>query len=341
MSAAAPTPAQMDSMRAIVARGMSEGALGLSTGLYYAPGSYSTTEEVIELAKVAAKDGGIYDSHMRDESSYTIGLLGSINETLRIAREAHIPVHISHIKALGADVWGQSDSVIALVRAARREGLTVTADQYPYTASGTSVSAALLPRWAEEGGGDSLRARIADPAIRRRLVSDMEWNLTRRGGAASLLMTSSRDSSIVGKTLAEIAVARKDTPIDAALRIITNGGSSVASFNMKDADIEKFLVQPWVMTGSDGSTGHPRKYGTFPRVFREYVYRRKLLALPQAVQRSSQLTAETLGLRGRGVLRIGAFADVVAFDPNTFADKATYLHPQELPVGMRYVLVNR
>ncbi len=185
-----------------------------------------------------------------------------------------------------------------------------------------------------------MRARIADPAIRRRLVSDMERNLTRRGGAASLLMTSSRDSSIVGKTLADIAVARKESPIDAALQIITNGGSSVASFNMKDADIEKFLVQPWVMTGSDGSTGHPRKYGTFPRVFREYVYRRKLLALPQAVQRSSQLTAETLGLRGRGVLRIGAFADVVAFDPNTFADKATYVHPEELAVGMRYVLVN-
>src|SRR5260221_1101910 len=155
------------------------------------------------------------------------------------------------------------------------------------------------------------------------------------------MMTSSRDSSIVGKTVADIAVARKESPIDAAIQIITNGGSSVASFNIKDADIEKFLVQPWVMTGSDGSTGHPRKYGTFPRVFREYVYRRKLLALPQAVQRSSQLTAETLRLRGRGGLRIGAFADLVAFDPRTVAAKGPYMHPQELPVGMRYVLVNR
>src|SRR5260221_11836194 len=141
------------------------------------------------------------------------------------------------------------------------------------------------------------------------------------------MMTSSRDSSIVGKTLADIAVARKESPIDAALQIITNGGSSVASFNMKDADIEKFLVQPWVMTGSDGSTGHPRKYGTFPRVFREYVYRRKLLALPQAVHRSSQLTAEPLGLPGRRVLRIGGFAAVGGFDPNTFAANAHYVHP--------------
>src|SRR5260221_13436121 len=182
MSAAAPTPAQMDSMRAIVARGMSEGALGLSTGLYYAPGSYSTTEEVIELAKVAAKDGGIYDSHMRDESSYTIGLLGSINETLRVAREAHIPVHISHIKALGADVWGQSDSVIALVRAARRGGLTVTADQFPLTASGEGVGAALPPRMGGGGGGDAVPARRGDSALLGRLRGDVERNLTRGGG---------------------------------------------------------------------------------------------------------------------------------------------------------------
>src|SRR5204862_1513988 len=160
MSDAAPTTGQLDSMRSLVRRGMEEGAIGMSTGLYYAPGSYASTEEVIELAKVAAPFGGIYDTHMRDESSYTIGLIGAVNETIRIGREAKLPVHISHIKALGTDVWGQSDTVIALMRAARAQGVDITASQYPYDASGTSVGASLLPRWAEVGGRDSLRARI-------------------------------------------------------------------------------------------------------------------------------------------------------------------------------------
>ncbi len=339
-TAAAPTPAQLDSMRAIVARGMADGALGLSTGLYYAPGSFSTTEEVIALSKIAAQSGGIYDSHMRDESSYTIGLIGSINETIRIAREAQIPVHISHIKALGADVWGQADTVIALIKKARAEGLNVTADQYPYLASGTGVGASLLPRWAEAGGRDSLRARFSDFNISAKIVSEMERNLVRRGGAASLLITSGRDSTLKGKTLAEIATARKVTPIAAAVQIILGGDAGVASFNMKDADLNKFMVQPWVMTGSDGSDGHPRKYGTFPRKLREYVYKTHLLTLPQAVRASSQLTAQTLQIKDRGVLAEGAYADVIVFDPKTVADKATYVSPEVLAEGMQYVLVN-
>ena len=154
-TASAPTPAQIDSMRALVRRAMDAGAIGMSTGLFYAPGSYATTEEVIELAKVAAAKGGVYDSHLRDESSYTIGLIGAVNEAIRIGREAKIPIHISHIKALGTDVWGQSDTIIALMKAARAAGIDVTASQYPYTASGTSVGASLLPRWAESGGDDS------------------------------------------------------------------------------------------------------------------------------------------------------------------------------------------
>jgi acyl-homoserine-lactone acylase len=340
MSAAAPTPAQMDSMRAIVARGMAEGALGMSTGLYYAPGSYATTDEVIALSRVASQQGGIYDSHMRDESSYTIGLVGSINETLRIGREARIPVHISHIKALGADVWGQSDTVIALIKAARAAGMNVTADQYPYLASGTSVGASLLPRWAEAGGRDSLRARIGDAAIKPKLVAEMERNLVRRGGAPSLLITSTRDTTIRGKTLAQVAEARHEAPIAAALEIILAGDAGVASFNMKDADLNKFMVQPWVMTGSDGSDGHPRKYGTFPRKLRQYVYQDHLLTLPQAIHASSQLTAQTLQLQDRGVIAEGKFADVIVFDPKTIADKATYVSPEVLAEGMRYVLVN-
>jgi N-acyl-D-amino-acid deacylase len=340
MSSAAPTPAQLDSMRAIVARGMSEGALGMSTGLYYAPGSYATTEEVIALSRVAAQDGGIYDSHMRDESSYTIGLIGSINETLRIGREAQIPVHISHIKALGADVWGQSDTVIALIKSALASGVKVTADQYPYLASGTSVGASLLPRWAEAGGKDSLRTRIGDATIKPKLVAEMERNLVRRGGAASLLITSTGDTAIRGRTLAQVADERHVTSIVAALEIILAGDASVASFNMKDSDLNRFMVQPWVMTGSDGSEGHPRKYGTFPRKLRQYVYQEHLLTLPQAIHASSQLTAVTLQLPGRGVIAEDKYADVIVFDPATVADKSTYVNPEILAEGMRYVLVN-
>src|SRR3569833_1927751 len=172
MSAAKPTQAQLDSMKKIVARGMDDGAIGMSTGLYYAPGSYSSTEEVVDLAKVAAAKGGLYDSHIRDESAYTIGLSGSGNEVIRIGREAHMPVHISHIKALGADVWGMSDSVIKLMKQARAQGVDITASQYPYTASGTSVGASLLPRWAETGGKDSLAWRINDHATRQRLTEE-------------------------------------------------------------------------------------------------------------------------------------------------------------------------
>ena len=341
MSDAAPTPGQLDSMRRIVARAMSEGAIGMSTGLYYAPGSYAATEEVIELAKVAARDGGIYDSHMRDEGSYTAsGVVGSVNETIRIAREARISVHISHIKALGADVWGQSDSIVAIITRARAVGLDVTADQYPYLASGTSVGASLLPRWAEAGGRDSLRARVADAATRARLVSEMERNLVRRGGAASLLISSTRDTSILGRTLEQVAQARRVPPIDAALQIILAGDASVASFNMKESDVETFMVQPFVMTGSDGSSGHPRKYGTFPRKLRQYVYEKHLLTLPQAIRSSSGLTAETLRIADRGVLAAGKFADVIVFDPRTVSDRATYEQPTLPATGMRFVLVN-
>jgi len=208
MSDVAAAGPQLDSMRALVDKGMREGALGMSTGLYYAPQSYSTTEEVIEMAKVAARQGGIYDTHLRDESSYTVGLLGAIRETIRIGREAGMPVHISHIKALGTDVWGRSDSAIAIIEAAQAGGQKVTANQYPYTASGSSVGASLLPRWAEVGGRDSLRARVADAATKARLVTDMTENLRRRGGAAALLISSTRDTSILGKTLEQVAKAR-------------------------------------------------------------------------------------------------------------------------------------
>ena len=341
MSASAPTPAQVDSMRAIVARGMDQGAIGMSTGLYYAPGSYASTEEVIELAKVAAAKGGLYDSHLRDESSYTIGLVGAVNEAIRIGREAHLPIHISHIKALGTDVWGQSDSVIGIIKTARASGVDVTADQYPYTASGTSLGASLLPRWAEAGGRDSLRARAKDPAVRARLVAEMEANLKRRNGAHSLLISSTRDTSLLGKRLDEIARRRNTTPVEAALAIITAGADpGVASFNMNERDIENFMKQDFVVTGSDGSDGHPRKYGTYPRLFHEYVEGKHVLTLERAVQRSSAETADVLGLKDRGRIGKGSFADVVVFDEASFADRSTYEQPTLLAAGVRYLLVN-
>jgi N-acyl-D-aspartate/D-glutamate deacylase len=327
-------------MRALVERSMNEGALGMSTGLYYAPGSYASTEEIIELAKVAARHGGLYDSHLRDESSYTIGLIGAVNEAIRIGREAKLPIHISHIKALGTDVWGQSDSVIVIIKRARAEGIDVTADQYPYVASGSSVGASLLPRWAEAGGRDSLRARVADSATRARLVKEMENNLRRRGGAASLLISSTRDTTILGKTLEQISTERHRSPVEVALEIVQQGDASVASFNMNERDLENFMVQDFVMTGSDGSAGHPRKYGTFPRVLHEYVFTNHLLTLPQGIRRSSALTAATLRIPERGLLKVGNYADVIVFDSATVVDRSTYREPTRLADGMRYVLVN-
>ncbi len=338
MSDAKPTAEQLGRMKALVDTAMKEGAIGISTGLYYAPGSFSTTEEVIELSRIAGQHGGIYDTHMRDESSYSIGLLASVRETIRIGQEAHLPVMISHIKALGADVWGQSKDVIALIDTARKAGVNVTASQYPYTASGTSVTASLVPRWAEADG--ALLKNLNDSGLRPRLVSEMNQNLTRRGGPDSLLMTASRDKSIVGKTLTAIARERNESTVDAAIEIVKAGGSDVASFNMKESDIEAFMRQTWVMTCSDGSEGHPRKYGTYPRKLHEYVFERHVIPLEFAIRSSTSLPAETLGLKDRGLLKPGYFADVLVFDPKTFNERATYQSPRVLATGVRYLTVN-
>jgi len=340
MSDAKPTAEQLDRMKALVDTAMKEGAIGISTGLYYAPGSFSSTEEVIELSRIAARHGGIYDTHMRDESSYSIGLLGSVRETIRIGEEAHLPVMISHIKALGADVWGQSKDVIAAIDDARKAGVKITASQYPYTASGTSVTAALVPRWAEAGGEGALLKNLNDSSLRPRLINEMEQNLTRRGGPDSLLMTASPDKTIVGKTLATIARERHESPVDAAIAIVKSGGSDVASFNMKESDIEAFMRQSWVMTCSDGSEGHPRKYGTYPRKLRQYVYEKHVTPLEFAIRSSTSLPAETLGLKDRGLLKAGYFADVLVFDPKTFSERATYQQPRVLATGVRYLTVN-
>jgi N-acyl-D-amino-acid deacylase len=338
---AQPNAAQLEEMKQYIARAMDEGAFGMSTGLYYAPQSYAKTEEVIQLAKVAAAKGGIYDTHMRDEGSYNIGLLGAINETIRIGREAKIPVHISHIKALGPDVWGQSKQAIDLMKKARREGIAATACQYPYEASGSSVVASLVPRWAEVGGRTQLVQRINDAAIRPRLIAEMEQNLKRRGGAESLLIVDSRDRQYLGKRLNQIAQEMHKTPVEAALEIIKNiGDASVASFNMNEQDIRRFMKDKFIMTCSDGSTGHPRKYGTFPKKLHQYVFQDKVISLQFAVRNSSALVAETFRIPERGLIREGYFADVIVFDPKTVSDRSTYEQPELFAVGMKFVIVN-
>lgn len=342
-----PTDEQLDQMRALVRGAMEQGAFGLSTGLYYVPGSFAKTEEVIELAKVAAAAGGIYDTHMRDEGSYSIGLLASIEETIRIGREANIPVHISHIKALGPDVWGQSIPAIERIQKARTEGVDVTAGQYPYAASSTNLVPALLPPWAQADGPNDVLARLTDSAERRRLLEEMTANLERRGGPQSLLFTSVASPELLGKTLEDVARRRNLPPVRAALDLITAAarsgsfnGLSVASFNMNEEDVARFMRQDWVMTDSDGFTGHPRLFGTFPRKLRVYVYEKKLITLPFAIHASSGFTAVWFHLNERGLLKSGFFADVIAFDPSTIADRATYEKPELPSTGMKYVIIN-
>jgi len=344
---AAPTPAQLKQEEADVRTAMLQGAFGLSTGLFYAPQSFSKTDEVIALARVAARYGGFYDTHMRDEDSYSIGLLGAIDETLQIGRQAHILVHISHIKALGPEVWGESVPAIAKINAARAAGQKVLACQYPYRGSGTALPAALLPPWAQAGTLAQRAARLADPAQRRRLLAAIVQNIKRRGGANTLLFTSRKMPELYAKTLAQVAAARKTPPAETALEILQTSSRNhtfnqlgLISFNMSEKDIDNFMRQPWDMTCSDGSPGHPRLYGTFPRKLRLYVFQKKLITLPFMVHVSSDLPAEMLGLRDRGLLREGYIADVIAFDPKTIADRATYTHPRVLSTGVQYVFIN-
>jgi N-acyl-D-aspartate/D-glutamate deacylase len=333
----APDEGELRRMRSLVAGAMCQGALGLSTGLFYAPQSFARTSEVVELAREAGRRGGVYDSHIRDESSYTVGLAAAVDEAITIGREARLPVNISHIKALGVDVHGQAAAIVAKVEAARRAGQAVTADQYPWSASGTSLAAALVPLWAQDGGRARLLERLDDPALAGRLRTDMAENLRRRGGAASLLVT---EGAFNGRTLAEIAASRGEAAVPAAIAVIRTGDSAVASFNQIEPDIKAFMRRPWVMTGSDASAGHPRAFGTFARKYSKYVAGERVLTLRQFIERSSALTADTFGLAGRGRLAAGAYADVVVFDPRRYAARATYREPELPAAGVRTVLVN-
>ena len=343
-----PTPAELDRMRALVKAGMEAGAFGLSSGPFYAPGSYAKTAELVALARVAAQYGGVYESHIRDESDYTVGLVAAVDEVIQIAREAQLPSIVAHIKALGPHVWGYSMAVTERIQRARDAGLQVFADQYPYTASSTSLTAALLPRWAEADGDSALRRRLQSPADLARIRAAMVDNLERRGGADRLQIASyAPDPSLEGQTLESIARARGRDPIATAIELIQGGGAGVVSFNMLDADVDLFMQQPWTMPCSDGTlvrmnegVPHPRAYGTFPRKLRLYAMERHVISLPDAIHSMTSLTATVFHMRNRGVIRPGAFADITVFDPRTLRDVATYQQPHQLAQGMVYVLVN-
>jgi N-acyl-D-aspartate/D-glutamate deacylase len=331
---------ELTQMKTLVEQAMQAGALGLSTGLYYVPGNYANLNEVVELAKVAASYDGVYDSHIRDESSYSIGLLAAIQEVITIGEQAQIPVHIAHIKALGVDVWGQSTAVIAMINEARQKGLDVTADQYPWKASGTSIAGSLVPRDVMAGTAETYLARMKDENNWPELKLAMQENLRRRGGAESLLISDPKRPDIRGLTLQKVAVLWQVSPIDAARKIVIEGNARVASFNMSEQDINAFMLQPWVMTSSDGSTGHPRKYGTFPKKFHDYVKQQPLLSIKQFIAQSSTVPATTFGLSTRGTLTVGKVADIVIFDENRFAPKADYLHPEVFSEGVDWLLIN-
>jgi len=343
-----PTPEELDRMRTLVREGMEAGAFGLSSGLYYHPGIFAETDEVVELAKVAAEFGGTYQSHIRDEADYNVGVVAAVDEVIRIAREAELPGIVTHIKALGPRVWGYSNALVQRIERARQEGVEVFADQYPYEASGTSITGALVPRWAQDGGRSALLARLDSSETRVRIRNDIITNLDRRGGASRLqFQRHAEDHSIEGRTLQEVADERGKHPADMAMELLKSGGAGLVSFNMHDDDIAMFMRQPWTMTCSDGGitqmgngVPHPRWYGTFPRKIRKYVIEEGVIDLPTAIRSMTSLSAGVMGLPDRGLIEPGRVADIVLFDLERVTDKATYTDPHQLAEGMVYVLVN-
>ncbi len=344
----APDAAELEKMRSLVRRGFEAGAFGLSAGPFYVPGTFSKTEEHIALARVAAEFDGFYTSHVRDEADYNVGVVAAVDEVIRIAREARLPGIVTHIKVLGPRVWGQSAEIIRRINAARADGVEMFADQYPYEASATALTPALVPAWAQEGGAGALQARLASPEQRPRIRREMLENLERRAGAANIQIRTHRaDPSLEGQRLDAIARTRLLEPVDAAIALIEAGGASIVSFNMQENDIRAFMVQPWTMTCSDGElvafgegVPHPRSYGPFARKVRRYVVEEKVLTLEQAIHSMTGLPATVFRVRERGVIRPGAFADLVVFDLAAMRDRATYTQPHQLSEGMRFVFVN-
>jgi N-acyl-D-amino-acid deacylase len=353
------TPAELEQMRALVRQEMQAGALGIGSSLIYAPGTYASTEELIELNQAAAPYRGRYISHLRSEGDR---FLEAVDELIRIAREAGVPAEIYHLKAAGASNWPKMDQAIAKIEAARKEGLHITADMYTYTAGATGFDAC-IPPWSRAGGYDALFKRIGDPATRARMIAEMRapavgWeNLCQAAGTPhGLLLVEFKNDALkplTGKRLDEVMKIRGTDAENTILDLIAEDRTrvGVVFFLMSEDNVRKELRLPWVSFGSDASSmapegvflkssTHPRAYGNFARFLGKYVRDEKLVPLPEAIRRLTSLPAANLGLERRGMLKIGAYADVVAFDPAAIADKATFEQPHQYAVGMRHVLVN-
>ena len=342
------TAAEIEQMRELVRREMEAGALGIGTALIYAPGTYASTEEIIELCKIVAKYRGKYTSHVRSEGAK---LVEAIQELIRISREAGLPAEIHHLKASGKQHWHKMDQVLALVEQARRDGLQITANMYLYTAGSTGLSSQ-IPAWAHSGGPAELYKRLQDRETRARIVKEM----SARSPMARTLLVRFRSETLrplIGKTLQEIAAARGTSEVDTLLDLVLEDRSRITAvfFTMNEENVKKQLSRPWVSIGSDGASmapegvfltmsTHPRAYGNFARLLGKYVRDEKVLSLQEAVRRLAGLPATNLGLDRRGFLKQDMFADVVVFDPGAIADRATYENPHQYAVGMTHVFVN-
>jgi dihydroorotase/N-acyl-D-amino-acid deacylase len=354
-----PTAGELDQMRRLVRQAMEQGAIGLSTSLQYAPAPYATTEELVALASEAAQYGGIYATHMRSESS---AVLSAIDEAVRIGREAHIPVEIWHLKAAGKPQWGMMPRIVAHIDAARASGVDVAADTYAYPAWFNDMSA-FIPPWAHDGGKQKLIERLKDPSMRARIRKDMqtptdawdnEWQEIPGPEAVLVAVVANPQlQPLQGKTLAQIAKERGRDPIDTLMDLLVEDHAYTfcAVFGMSEPDVALALKQPWTSvdndsqgTAPDGLLGkehpHPRAYGTFPRILRKYVREERLLTLEDAIRKFSSLPAQRMRLTDRGVIKQGLWADLVVFDPATVRDLATFETPNQLSVGMTWVLVN-
>lgn len=351
-AARAPGARELERMKALVAQAMQEGAVGLSTGLRYVPGAYAHTEEIVELARVVGGYGGVYASHIRDEGP---GTVEAVAELIEVARAAGVPAHVSHHKLIGRAQWGQSARTLALVDSARAAGLDITLDQYPYTAMATST-AILFPSWALEGGTRSLRARLSDPARRRRIAEAIRETLVREQGAEDLhwiqLSRVRFRPSWQGRTFEDIARQRRREPdldfaVEFAIELQAQGGAGAIWHVAHEEDVRRIMRHPWTMFASDGSLvapgrghPHPRSYGAFPRVLARYVREEDVLELEQAVRKMTSLPAWRIGQRERGRIAEGVLADVVVFDAGAVQDRGTFDEPHRYPEGIRHVLVN-
>jgi dihydroorotase/N-acyl-D-amino-acid deacylase len=354
-----PTAAELEQMKTLVADAMKDGALGLSTSLQYVPARFATTDEIVELAKVARAYGGIYITHQRSEAN---AIDDSMNEVFEIARRANIPAEIWHFKTAYKKNWGRMPEMLRRIAAARRRGLKITADVYPYVAGSTSLSAC-LPPWAQEGGTDKMIARLKDAATRERLKKEVttdakDWEniYLGSGGPAGILIGSVTHRELEkwqGKRLSEIAEAEKKDPLDALFDFIIadHGQTGAIFFMMSEDDMKAALKSPFVSICTDsgaratdgplaGSKSHPRGWGTYPRILGRYVRDEKLMPLELAIHKMTGLPASNVGLKQRGLLREGYFADITIFDPKTVIDRATFEEPNQYPVGINYVIVN-